>query len=328
MGGGDLTKVPEPPALRQALLTRNLGASMQLCSDLFDAGPAYKFGYDCASDLADWCIHSKKVFSISASLGEMLLATDLPDFTAEGIKFVAQAFIVRLETPIKSSTGREHDFILCSYCPNSGALSIRSYPKTYESYKPFDEATKTRVEKDQRNRNPGFQRFLDQFTHKTRSRFVVGYTCILTSTTSIKDAILQAAPPNEKDDWEIIFQLALGMNLYLQSAREKDREKFTELSDRNPVLADRKPIIHGAQLFELSVSTAFTRSGSEQSSNDEDQPGSVRPHFRRGYWRRPSGSGNDPTAFATIWVRPTWVRKDKIEKGEAPVGSLQSVPET
>ena len=330
-GGGDVSRVPEPHTLRKALIERNMEDCMQICSDLFDAGEAYKFGFDNASDLADWCFHSKRIFSISEHLCKMLLATDLPDFTAEGIKFVSQAFIIKLEKPVKTSSGKEHDFILCSYCPNTGALSIRSYPKVYEDYKPIDETTKRLVEKDARNRNPRFDRFVDKITRQSRPRFAIGYTCFLSSTDSLKESILQAAPPEEKDDWEVIFQLALGVNLYLQSARDKDVEKITSIKTPKLVMGGKKPITEGASLFELSTSKAFTAGshGKSESDNDSDEApkGTVRPHFRKGYWRRPSGFGDDPKAFATIWVRPTWVRKDKIEAGEKPIGSFQDVPE-
>jgi len=45
-------------------------------------------------------------------------------------------------------------------------------------------------------------------------------------------------------------------------------------------------------------------------------------HYRRGHWRRPPGSGDDPTALRTIWVRPAWVRMDRLAFGELPGGNL------
>jgi hypothetical protein len=325
-GGNNISNVPEPHTLRKALVEWNMAASMQICNDLFDAGDEYRFGFDNASDLADWYFHSKRIFRISSVLSEMLLATDLPDFSAEGMKWISQAFVIQLEKPVTSSAGRKHDFILCSYCPNTKALSIRSYPKDYEDYQPFGEREKQRVERDAQNKNPGFRNFLDKFTRKTRSRFVTGYTCFLLDTKSCKESIFESAPAEEREDWEIIFQLALGVNLYLQSARQSDSdvEKVTKIQNPHPIAGERKRITTGAELFELSISSTFS-SKSEGPPSTKDSGGSVRPHFRRGYWRRPSGFGNDPTAFATIWVRPTWVRKDRIQEGESPTGSLQSI---
>ena len=325
-GGEDISQIPEPSSLRKALVERNMAASMQICSDLFDAGEEYKFAFDNASDLADWYFHSKRIFSISGALCEMLLATDLPDFSAEGMKWVSQAFVIQLEKPVTSSVCRKHDFILCSYSPNTKALSIRSYPKEYEDYEPLGEREKQRVEKDAENHNPGFMKFVDKFSKKAKPRFVTGYTTFLFDTKSCRESILEGAPADEHEDWEMIFQLALGINLYLQSAREHDVEKVTKI--QHPVTSKpnkKRQITTGAGLFELSTSTAFS-SQSNGTHSDQETKGSVRPHFRRGYWRRPSGFGNDPTAFATIWVRPTWVRKDKIKEGENPIGSQQSVP--
>jgi hypothetical protein len=320
--GEDMSRIPEPQTLRKALEEGDLRASMQVCHNLLMAGPEYKFAFDNGSDLADWCSQSKRIFSISDTLCGMLLATDLPDFSAEGMKWVSQAFVVQLANPISSSNGRNHDFILCSYSPNTKSLSIRSYPADYEDYQPFSEQEKLQVERDARNQNPGFMRFVERFMKKTKSRSVTGYTCFLLSTKSCKENILRDAPADEREDWEILFQLALGVNLYLQSARGNDAEKVTRIRNRGP---NRKcHITDGANLFELSTSAALSSKSNGLCSGDETK-GDVRPHFRRGYWRRPSGSGSDPTAFATIWVRPTWVRKDKIEDGESPTGSLQRV---
>ncbi len=324
--GNDTSRVPEPSALRKALVERNMATATKICQDLIDSGEAYEFSFHAASNLADWCLHSKRIFSISKTLSEMLLATDLPDFSAEGMKWVSQAFAVQLEKPVRSSNGTEHDFILCSYCPNTKALAIRSYPKDYENYRPLEDQVKQKVEKDAHNRNSGFGKFLDKFIQKTKSRMVVGCMCFLHGNESCKESIFRSAPVEKREDYELIFQLVLGMNLYLQSAREYDVEKVTKIQHQVNLSPNKKRrITTGAELFELSTSTAFSSQSSGVPS-DQEVKGSVRPHFRRGYWRRPSGFGNDPTAFATIWVRPTWVRKDKIREGENPIGSQQSVP--
>jgi len=324
IGGGDVSHVPQPWALRKALVERNTNDSMQICSDLFDAGEAWKFAFDCASDIADWCIHSKRIFSLSDSLCQMLLATDLPDFSAENIKFVSQAYVVQLEKPVVCANGRTHDFILCSYCPNTHVLSVRSYPQTYNEYHPLTEEKKRLVEKNVRRGNPRFQEFVSKITSQAAKRFVVGYSCFLLGKDTAQKSISESAPADEKEEWGLIFQLALGVNLYLQSARGSDIEVVHEVKSHASKGSKRQPITSGAKLFELATSSAFAPSGHTGSSDNEPK-GSVRPHFRRGYWRRPSGFGDDPSVPATIWVRPTWVRMDKIVAGEQPIGSSQSV---
>jgi hypothetical protein len=52
----------------------------------------------------------------------------------------------------------------------------------------------------------------------------------------------------------------------------------------------------------------------------------VSVHFRSGYWSRPKGQGRNPEAQATIWHRWTIVRRDKLQKGEIPNGSIVTVP--
>lgn len=320
--GQDVDHIPEPSELRESVERRDFRSSMDICQALVDAGPGYKFSFDFASDLGDWCHYSRRVFSISESLCDMLLATDLPDFPLGITKFVAQSYIIYLQKPVKTNDGREHDFILCSFCPNTGGLSIRSYPKTYDTYVPLTDKVKEEMEWNAERGNRHFKKFVDDVTKASRSRFVVGYTCFLTKDGSLKQNIINGAPDMEREDWILIYKLALGVNLYLQSARSKsDTESVIEVKGsgkREP----RGSVTEGTSIFELSASKAFTSHG-HRTSSDEDSTCEVRPHFRRGFWRRPNGLGNDPDAPATIWVRPTWVRKDKIQDGESPIGSFQ-----
>jgi hypothetical protein len=319
---GSMVNIPEPGLLREALNNRDLAVSMKVCSDLFDAGDEFKFGLDQASDIADWCHHSKRVFSISSSLCNMLLETELPDFSSNGVKFVARSYVVHLQEPVKTSDGRAHDFILCSYIPNSNALSIRSYPSTYDDYKPLDDKVKKEMERHAEKGNKHFRKFVDQCQKSADRRFVVGYTCFFNRNQSMKQSVISGAPDDEKEDWELIYKLALGVNLYLQSARGDDHEKLIHVTGVSK--KTKQSISEGATLFQLSVSKAFSSRCDEGSTGGGDS-GTVRPHFRRGYWRRESGHGNDPEAIPTIWVRPTWVRADKIAEGEKPIGNQQSV---
>lgn len=320
--GADIQHIPEPYALRQALEMRDFQSSMDICRDLMDAGAGYKFAFDCASDLADWCKYSKRIFSLSNDLSDMLLATELPDFPLGITKFVAQSYVVHIQKPVKTSNGREHDFIICSFCPKTGALSIRSYPKTYDDYSPITAKEKSEEEENASRGNRHFKKYVAGKIKDCEKRFVVGYTCFLTKDGSLKENILTSAPDDERDDWILIYKLALGVNLYLQSARAKgDQEKVTEVrTQQKPRML--RPVTEGAKLFELSASKAFV-THSSHSPTDPEHPGEVSPHFRRGYWRRPKGMGDDPEAPSTIWVRPTWVRMDKILNGEQPIGSFQ-----
>lgn len=44
-------------------------------------------------------------------------------------------------------------------------------------------------------------------------------------------------------------------------------------------------------------------------------------HWRRGFWRRARGSGHDPDAPRTVWVRPTLVNRNRLPENALPVGS-------
>ncbi len=325
--GQDISKLPRPETLRRALNARDFKTTMEVCHSLFDAGDSYKSPFHVASDLADWCAHSQRVYHISAHLSELLRATRLPDFVLGSVKFVASAFVVSLEKAVTSASGRVHDFIICTYSDDPvPSLTVRSYPQGYDAYQPLSSDKKRLVEKDAGKGHPRFAEFCQKMIRQAESRFVVGYSVYsLGGQDSIIDMVSRSAPADEKDDWELIYKLALGTNLYLQSARSGDVEKVSEVripkSDkRQPV-----PIVNGAKLFELAISSPSASYG--HSDRNEQPSYSIGPHFREGYWRRPSGYGHDPEAEYTMWFRPTWVRKDKIAAGEKPIGSFRSVEE-
>ena len=325
--GGDISCVPKPEDLRMALLNRDTSSSIQICNALYDEGQKLKFAYHCASDVSEWCTHSKRVYCISNGLCQMLMATDLPDFSAEGIKFISQSYVIQLEKPIMCTNGRAHDFFICVYVPGKHVLSIRSYPAEYEQYHPLSEDKKRSVERDAQSKHPRFQEFVDKMNTQAGKRFVVGYSCYLLSGNTLQESILANAPADEREEWKLMYQLVLGVNLYLQSARAEnigDSEVVSFVGQQTQKSKMREPITSEAQLFELATSSAFTQQ-SHAGSADNEPKGSVKPHFRRGFWRRPKGHGNDPNAHATIWVRPTWVRADKIDAGEHPRGSSQTI---
>ncbi len=315
--------LPPEGDLRKALVDRDLELSYLTCQRLCAGGEVTKFIYDNGSDLAEWCTKSKRVFNISQSLAEMLIETELPDFPSNEVRFVNESFVIQIEEPIKMSNGRSHDFILCCYSSATHSLSIRSYPASYENYVALQQDQRKVIEKDARKKSRRFDRAVNRINKQSEDRFIVGYTCFVGHSHSLREAVFDNAPEDEKEEWDFLFHLALGVNLYIQSTRTEDTETVRIAPNCNKTRSGKTSFTAETQIFELSTSSVFSRKN--QTSNSPEGPfGSIRPHFRRGYWRRPPGYGNDPEAFATIWVRPTMVHRDKVETGERPIGSIQT----
>lgn len=323
---------PESSDFRQALVSNNKNGALRFIEALAEvANKDCHFNYqrDAALDLYHWTFDSRRIFTVSSSLNEMLLNTNLPDFKANEITFSVPSFAIHLEEPIQFEDGRWYDFIIlrthCGQNEKLFALSIRAFEVTYRDYRPLTAAKKKVVERDAHSRSPRFDKFMHKIVQQADNRKVIGYLASVGSDP-IPKAIRLAAPENELEDWIRLYQLGIGLNLYLQTARlPEDTEHVTNFHYPKVMPKDtREPFTNRTEIFSLGTSQAFSRHHPSKSDEDESV-GSVRPHFRRGFWRRPKGFGNDPAAAATIWVRPTWVHQAKIDAGEQPVGSNQSV---
>lgn len=51
----------------------------------------------------------------------------------------------------------------------------------------------------------------------------------------------------------------------------------------------------------------------------------VSAHFRTGHYRRPPGKGSDPLAEKVVWVRPTFVKRDRLKDGALTLGEKETV---
>ena len=329
----DLTQLPEPTALREKLskgepakplidsLTKVIEGHDSSSSD----GQILQIVWQSAIDIADWVENSKRIFHLSKSLTEMLIETDLPEFTPDEVKFVAPVFAIKLEEPIITSTGRAHDFLVFINVQTGDEdqavmVSIRSYHPTFDDYRRVSPGERKRVEELARTSPRRFRRHWPKIKKVFDHSDYTGFTYFCPNTLSYNVVLDRDIVTSvEVEDREVLFRIAFGLNLYLQSSRKGDIESRTV---NRPKKSDRGcSVMNGADLFELNVSRSFSRSKPEDS--EANSGSEVRPHFRRGHWRRPKGYGQDPEALATEWVRPTWVRRDKIEEGVQPVGSLQ-----
>lgn len=323
---------PEHNTFRDAILHNDSETAKKVTKQITEVAArdsGFNFQLDVALDISNWYFASQRVFTVSESLQEMLLGTNLPEFHLDQMNFVAESFAISLEQPIRLSDGGNYNLIIvrASERHHEGVpmLSVRAYEQSYEVYQPITDAKKRIVIRDAKKGSPRVKKFVDKQVKNSKKKRVTGFVVEIGSH-NVLEVLKTIAVEHELEDWTKLYQLVLGLNLYLQTARlPEDTEHITRFHHPKVIPKDaREPFTNGTEIFSLGTSQAFSRH--HPSEDDEHESvGSVRPHFRRGFWRRPKGLGNDPTATATIWVRPTWVHQDRINAGEKPVGSNQTV---
>lgn len=122
------------------------------------------------------------------------------------------------------------------------------------------------------------------------------------------------------------LRLVLGLACYLRmlpsGSMHQSAWKKPPKSDR----PDPRAITNAAEVCMVTSMHALTFEERERFFSESMSTGrEASAHFRRGHWRRPPGSGNDPEAEKIILVRPTMVRQDRLKPGEEIAGGTIAV---
>lgn len=325
--------LPHPNELRRALHDNNFPKSKWVYDLLLNwKGHAYEYINSnlCLyiSNLGDWFFNSKRIFSLSENLVDLLIETDLPEFIPSDTTFVADTFAIQLEKPIEFEKGMFFDLIIVSRDPELHYLSVTAYPSALNDYEPLTQEQKKTI---LRKRDRGQRVFADIFNDFVDKKSAIygnpcGFTVVAqegqTYKQTIESEIGKKFGIESLEMCSKLFQIALGLNLYIQT---KKTSADTEVVTKTPRSASDRGRDIGSDVDLFTFSSSYMMHRNSGSSAEGCEGEGVRPHFRRGFWRRPKGSGHDSTVQPTEWVRPTWVRLDKILKGEKAIGSHQTV---
>lgn len=323
---GDSEKFPRSLELREALSQNKLPEAERIFTTLLNWTGTWQplvgeYIANSVADITDWYFNSKRVFSLSTNLVDLLTQTQLPDFNPAETHFIANSFAVNLETPIVlGEHGRLYDFIVCTRDPVAHTLSIRAYPKALQTYKRLSNDEKIKITRDAKRGNERFVKRLERVMDESLDYGAVqGYVINPNGEDGYRLIIERDAPKENREDFLKVLQIMLGINLYLQTQKSPlDSETKESLpmsqTERGPGISS------GAEIFSFTTSYALHKRAENDHEGETDKE--IRPHFRKRFWRRPKGYGKDPHAKATEWVRPTWVRADRIEKGEIPLAAV------
>jgi hypothetical protein len=163
-------------------------------------------------------------------------------------------------------------------------------------------------------------------THFHLNQEVVDTSSIKTSATDLavqsykKLGVGSPLGPGEQiEEWNSATRIVIGLLMYLSSLPSQS----PHVSDWVPPqrgTADPSAIYDGMEV--CHVRSTHTLTTTERAVVDNGRTGrELAAHWRKGYWRRPLGKGNDPTAEKTVWIKPVLVREDRLEDGALPGGA-------
>ncbi len=307
--------------------------------------------------LASWTQHSRRIFTLTPDLQILLDATSLEGVTFNDVELPFQTFAIALPQPLIDTVGNKHDFIVVSnQYLNKGdpvrTLIIQLINSSFGQYVPLTEEEKRRIRKAEAQKNlPKIRGYYNRYKSRFEKIFPCGsgFGCryeeiqnapVLEIAQKIFDKMLQDETRDkvslgevdtpfercskELNVWHSATRTVVGFCLYLKSLPNNSPHR-KPWQKPEPIASVTRPITADAEVCEVESQFALTAEERVAFSEPEGQPtrsfGEKCCHFRRGFWCRPHGLGNDPTAKKTEHRRPTIVRKDKLRPGELPRGA-------
>ncbi len=300
--------------------------------------------------LYNWTVGSRRVFRLSEDLQTLIAATSLEDVKLGDLRFPFDSFAIELPVPIVGESGNRYDMLLfASHSQNAlsggnNAGMCLLIPDRCAEYNPLSLALKRELTELSKRKK------WDALKHKCHiaERHVLTYrnmhAPLLWQADNKEDLVTEHiaklfqafAKKGGFDDIGALgdrvaqqqaLRILAGVCLYIRTlpAVSKHRTEWQD-ADIEPLAMPVQAVVDEAQVCMLSCEFTLSpeeRNLLESKSVSEELAGCTQknPHFRRGFWRRPPGEGQNPDAEKSVWVRPTVIDRHLLQKGQLPLGA-------
>lgn len=297
----------------------------------------------------EWCRTSRRVFRLSDSMRELFDQTDTADLYCDEVPYPFSSFVMELETPIRAHGRSARTFVVLApdQVIDTGSVLI---PKTVHIFALFEDALERRLdvkelEKAVRKKKVSKVTEISRAFRAPPSGTTHHMAWLSTGWNSSAGSDAKTLREDEfpfkrvTDRWivkvpvataigRVGLRLAMQLSIYLAGL---DHHRLHETMPTHPYdisFVDRRATTSFGQLFEINGDHLIRQDVGEEEAAKLLRPGAVkRAHWRRGYYRRRGGAGNDPMAPKCIWVRPTLVNAYRLPRGSVPAGSASKIVE-
>ncbi len=293
-----------------------------------------------------WSGRSRNVFQIKDDLRVLLQATRFNKEKWSSIPWPFKSFAVALETPVIVE-GTMIDYVIMASGMNLDRESMIQFlflPVSFDRYKSLHQKDREYliklIEKEK------FHQFSKKFSAFARQIDFLK-TFPLTLTINIGNGIDLPLTENPLDHLRktnivvaesikaesAMIELArmiAAMALYLTTLPAQTKPSSPPHDATNictPKSGNDKLIRLPSNIFRLTSLHTLSPQEKEQMEDAmaKELTGAVVPHWRRGYFKRPLGQGQNPEAERTLWIRPTLVNRQHLPEGTLPGGALVTV---
>ena len=303
--------------------------------------------------IASWMMSSRRVMQISEELQLLLSMTSLDNTDWSMMEWPFDSFIINLSEPIVYGAGdfkttcesilvaRESKIpgaaIMFAEANGEKPLGeqqpfsiyfLRSGFKSLAECYPISERRKILRLLKTRPDIAGNQIMKNKERKENEYR---GWTSLFVSADIFKENGISKFMETCDKDKHPILTILFGSMLYMSSLQKSKRanaENSTQWvkPERSSKTTFGRQICDESLLALIGSEIKMTPDENERFrsyQNTSRKSSELSAHFRIGYFRRPPGSGNDPFAIKTVWVRPTIVRLDRLKEGALPLGAIQ-----
>jgi hypothetical protein len=306
--------------------------------------------------LAAWMSSSRRVFSLSREAAALTLSMSMKNLMWEDIHPPFQVFCIEFEQPIQIDSFEfgEVDFVIVffdrySNAPGEPPEICRFFLGNSRVHDARFVTDKRRMQIEKhikRNRTSEAARLvLDSVTGLRSTRFLCfgvpmekGLSVAQTFEHNFESsqmhfydgskATTKPRTPGMKADMEKLVHMSvcfsafighLGKTKYLKS----QEHRVVQNMEGNFRSRGKRVLTDGSMVCTIESTIRMPESGIRAIEGAGTRE--VSPHFRRGGWRKPKGSFDDPTARKTMPFAPTFVRLDRLGKDEQAEAKRQLV---
>ena len=288
--------------------------------------------------LASWIKDSRRVFKIDRELQSILLNMSYsPELGVADVCLPFNTFMIELEDELEvdclPGAPKKTNWLIVHSRPaeagDGARLNITYLYDELVHYQPISSFMRARLQQLlQRHRfDPVYRYFVD-----AEKRLPVPPCGTLNIPWKFVGTLTEQEAWITLDEGSAgaaVLRLVVGFLLYLQTLTPQNviRLKWEKVEPKSRAASFHTVLSHEAQVCAVTGKHLITSHDMQETKvSVEGQSGrELSPHFRRGYWRRSAGHGNDPEAPKIIMVAPTIVRKDRLQPGEMPGGAVSHV---
>lgn len=292
-----------------------------------------KFSLFLPEALAAWTRHSRRVFHVTSDLQMLLDATSLEGITWADVSLPFESFAITLEAPINDWEENEYDCILVSREWDTEAdrsvVGIRLMPHAMDDNWMVSRKTRQIITRQLKRKQwaEAERRIKHEVSKKILMRTKIRYIDPASRDIQVTAQIFDVSHigQGQRDiSVERASRLVVGLCLYLSALPPGSPHQSNWMPIARHGTPDPGAITQEAEV--CTVWSTHTLTPQEREIIDPQVERKRRPyelsaHFRKGHWRRSPGQGSNPNAPKIVWVRPTLVRKDRLDKDTLPGGA-------